>query len=287
MADTDAFFTPPPTRDYTLSDPSQDGERRLTFPTRCHTASREQHGVVPLVSKPPRRQGAPRAAVLVLPQWNSDANGHVGLVPAAHLERPQRAAPQPAVSRSAHAARTPSRRLHRQRQRRADGAGVPAGRARCAARHRVACGCRATSASASSASSLGSCLALLTAAHEPLIRAEALNHISPYFADVVWRGLSTEHVREGLDGHIELEHAARALETHQPALVPRSVARSSHAPRVRAIRFDVSRRSVQGSGTGVPRTPRRARARRAPVRPLLAPARRRSSISTDSSSRAS
>jgi len=32
-----------------------------------------------------------------------------------------------------------------------------------------------------------------------------LNHISPYFADVVWRGLSTGHVREGLDGHIELD----------------------------------------------------------------------------------
>jgi dienelactone hydrolase len=58
--------------------------------------------------------------------------------------------------------------------------------------------------------SLGSCLALLTTAHEPLIRAEALNHISPYFADVVWRGLSTEHVRQGLDGHVDLD-ALRAL----------------------------------------------------------------------------
>jgi pimeloyl-ACP methyl ester carboxylesterase len=53
--------------------------------------------------------------------------------------------------------------------------------------------------------SLGSCLALLTTAHEPLVRAQALNHISPYFADVVWRGLSTRHVREGMDGHIELD----------------------------------------------------------------------------------
>jgi len=53
--------------------------------------------------------------------------------------------------------------------------------------------------------SLGSCLALLTTAHEPLLNAQALNHISPYFADVVWRGLSTRHVREGLNGHIELD----------------------------------------------------------------------------------
>ena len=53
--------------------------------------------------------------------------------------------------------------------------------------------------------SLGSCLSLLTTAHEPLLKAQALNHISPHFADVVWRGLSTRHVREGLDGHIELD----------------------------------------------------------------------------------
>jgi len=52
--------------------------------------------------------------------------------------------------------------------------------------------------------SLGSCLAMLTTAHEPRIRAQALNHISPWFADVVWRGLSTQHVRKGLEGHVEL-----------------------------------------------------------------------------------
>jgi hypothetical protein len=54
-------------------------------------------------------------------------------------------------------------------------------------------------------SSFGSCLAMLTTAHEPLIRAQALNHVSPSFADVVWRGLSTRHVREGFNGHIDLE----------------------------------------------------------------------------------
>ena len=52
--------------------------------------------------------------------------------------------------------------------------------------------------------SLGSCLALLTAAHDRRITAAALNHISPYFADVVWEGLSTAHVREGLDGSVDL-----------------------------------------------------------------------------------
>ena len=53
--------------------------------------------------------------------------------------------------------------------------------------------------------SLGSCLAMLTSAHEPLIRTQALNHISRYFADVVWEGLSTSHVRQSLDGNITLD----------------------------------------------------------------------------------
>jgi len=72
--------------------------------------------------------------------------------------------------------------------------------------------------------SLGSCLALLTSAHEPLVRAEALNHISPYFADVVWRGLSTRHVRDGLDGHIALD---RLRELWKP------ISPSSYLDRVR------------------------------------------------------
>ena len=57
--------------------------------------------------------------------------------------------------------------------------------------------------------SLGSCLAMLTATHEPLIRTAALNHISPFFADVVWEGLSTAHVRAGLEGSIDLERLRR------------------------------------------------------------------------------
>jgi pimeloyl-ACP methyl ester carboxylesterase len=57
--------------------------------------------------------------------------------------------------------------------------------------------------------SLGSCLSMLTAAHEPLVRAAALNHISPYFADVVWRGLSTRHVRASLEGRVTLDQLRR------------------------------------------------------------------------------
>ena len=66
--------------------------------------------------------------------------------------------------------------------------------------------------------SLGSCLSLLTSAHEPQIRAQALNHVSPWFADVVWRGLSTRHVREGLERSHRARAAAPPVAADQPVL---------------------------------------------------------------------
>ena len=141
MADTDAFFTPPPTTDYTLT-PAADGDRLLTFPSAFATPHATNNTVyAPLF---PGREAAVeagrRAAVLVLPQWNSDAGGHVGLckllamngMSALRLSLPyhdQRMPPE--LHRadyivSANVARTR--------------AGLPAGGARRAARDRVAGG---------------------------------------------------------------------------------------------------------------------------------------------------
>ena len=53
--------------------------------------------------------------------------------------------------------------------------------------------------------SLGSCYAFLAAAHDPRIRVAAFNHASTYFADVVWHGQSTRHIREGLEAQIDVE----------------------------------------------------------------------------------
>jgi hypothetical protein len=149
-----------------------------------------------------------RRAVLVLPQWNSDPEGHVGLcrllnrfgMTALRLTLPY------------HDERMP-REL-----RRADYiVSSNIGRTMQVCRQAVLDARRAIAWLASQGyesigilgTSLGSCLSMLTAAHEPLVRAAALNHISPYFADVVWNGLSTTHVREGLDGHIDLERLRR------------------------------------------------------------------------------
>lgn len=53
--------------------------------------------------------------------------------------------------------------------------------------------------------SLGSCYAFLAAAHDPRIRVAAFNHASTYFADVVWHGQSTRHIREGLESQLDVE----------------------------------------------------------------------------------
>jgi hypothetical protein len=53
--------------------------------------------------------------------------------------------------------------------------------------------------------SLGSAIAFVTFAHDDRLEAGVFNHVSPYFADVVWRGISTRHVREGLEGSLGLD----------------------------------------------------------------------------------
>jgi dienelactone hydrolase len=148
-----------------------------------------------------RRSGR---AVLVLPQWNSDAGGHIGLsrllarfgISALRLSLPYHDARMPPeLTRadyivSANVVRT----LQVCRQAVLD------------ARRAIAwLHAQGFDRIGILGTSLGSCLSMLTGAHEPLIRAQALNHVSPWFADVVWRGLSTRHVREGLDGHIDLD----------------------------------------------------------------------------------
>jgi dienelactone hydrolase len=53
--------------------------------------------------------------------------------------------------------------------------------------------------------SLGSCYAFLASAHDARLRANVFNLFSLYFADAVWTGRTTRHVRQGLDGSISLD----------------------------------------------------------------------------------
>ena len=202
MRDTDAFFTPPPGAAYSLT-PAGDGDRILSFPSALETPHRENNTVYCRVVEP-KKGRRPKAAVLVMPQWNADPGGHVGLCRLLAMNGMTALR----MSLPYHDHRMPPE-LHR-----ADYI-VSSNIVRTVqvCRQAVLDARRAIAWLAEEGyerigilgTSLGSCLALLTTAHEPLVRAEALNHISPHFADVVWRGISTRHVRDGLDGHIDLD----------------------------------------------------------------------------------
>jgi dienelactone hydrolase len=225
LANSEAFFRVPPTSDYRIDDPAisdsttgspggftpraaagapDSGERTVVFPSAIQTPHAENNTVYTRYFPAKARAGAPKRAVVVLPQWNADADGHVALcrlmarfgLSALRLSLPyhdRRMPPELARADyivSANVART----LQVCRQ-----AVLDARRAVhwLAGQGYDRIGILGTS--------LGSCLAMLTTTHEPLIRVQALNHISPFFADVIWEGLSTAHVREGMDGHIDLE----------------------------------------------------------------------------------
>jgi len=210
LKDPASFFDAPRTSAYTFVPRGWQSDGLLTFPSALDTPHAENNLVHARYIPARTPQGhSPRRAVLVLPQWNADEGGHVGLcrllarfgISALRLSLPyhDRRMP-PELSRadyivSANVVRT----LQVCRQAVLD------------ARRAIAwLADRGYDRIGILGTSLGSCLSLLTAAHEPLVRAQALNHISPYFADVVWEGVSTAHVRAGLDGHVDLDRL-RAL----------------------------------------------------------------------------
>ena len=179
---------------------------RVTFQSAVVTPHPENNTVMARFF--PVSHAGRKRAVLVMPQWNADSDGHVGLcrllnrfgLSALRLTLPYHEARMPPELKradyivSANVGRTVA--INRQ--------AVLDARRSIAWLHQ-----QGFESIGVLGTSLGSCLAMLTTAHEPLVKAAALNHISPYFADVIWDGLSTEHVRQSLDGNVDLETLRR------------------------------------------------------------------------------
>ena len=212
MSDTDAFFTPDPVS-YTFTkapDTVRAGgeEGVLTFPSGLTTPHPENNTVVARYfrAEPFRKPkpGAPRRAVVVLAQWNSDPEGHIGLckilsklgIASLRISLPYHDARRPPeLTRADYIVSSNIVRTLQVCRQAVRDVRLALWWLRDQGYERL--GLLGTS--------LGSCLSFLTTAHEPLVNAQALNHVSPYFGDVVWRGLSTEHVRQGLDGHVDVD----------------------------------------------------------------------------------
>jgi len=148
-------------------------------------------------------------AMVVLPQWNSDAFGHNALcqifnwfgVSALRLSKPYHDIRRPAeIERADYAVSANiGRTISAARQAVVD--------IRCCLDWLERQGYEEFGVLGTS---LGSCYAFIASAHDQRLKVNAFNHASTYFADVVWTGQSTRHIREGIENAISLESLRQA-----------------------------------------------------------------------------
>lgn len=199
VANSDAFFTPTEVPEWHFHD------NWLTFRSTVQTPY-ETNNIAyaryfPVTTKK-NGSGEMPPVVIVLPQWNADIRGHVAVCQM--MNKLGMAAVR--LSLPYHDSRKP------QNQMRADYMVSPnIGRTLQACRQAVhdvrsiitwletlgytRFGIVGTS--------IGSCISFLSYVHDPRLRVGAFNHVSSYFADVVWTGISTRHVRDGLEGQVQ------------------------------------------------------------------------------------
>jgi hypothetical protein len=206
LADSDRYFS------YRTPDIYQFRSGWLSFESPLQTPHRENNTAYARFLPAP----GSRRAVILLPQWNADRQGHIGLgrmlnwfgISALRLTLPYHDQRRPVGLERAdyHVSSNVGRTIHACRQ---------------AVIDTRACldwlENQGYEALGVLGTSLGSCISLLVAAHDRRLRAGVFNHISTYFSDVVWTGLSTRHVREGLEPHLTLAQLRDCWRVISPA----------------------------------------------------------------------
>jgi hypothetical protein len=186
LADSDAFFSYARPSDYCLD------HTHLTFTSPVVSPYPENNLVHAEFFPCSRDRGR---AVLVLPQWNADERGHLGLCRLLNLfgltalrmslAYHDRRKP-PCIQRADyHVSSNVGRTLHAGRQSVIDARSCLDWLEQ---RGYTRLGILGTS--------LGSCMAFITAVHDSRVRVAVLNHVSTYFSDVVWTGISTGHMHQ-------------------------------------------------------------------------------------------
>ncbi|HEY7338548.1 MAG TPA: alpha/beta hydrolase family protein [Bryobacteraceae bacterium] len=88
--------------------------------------------------------------------------------------------------------------------------------------------------------SLGSCYAFLASVHDPRLKVNVFNHCSTYFADVVWEGLSTRHIRESMESAVTLDQLREAWMAISPPYYIERYAGLSKNPLFIYARYDTT-----------------------------------------------
>lgn len=239
MRHSEEFYRLPPITDYGLA-----GEH-LTWTSAVRTPSAENNTVhARLFPAPPKGRGARggrRPGVVVLPQWNAQTHSHVDLcrvlnrlgITALRLTLPYHDSRRPPGLERADYLVSPNlgRTIQSFRQAVLDARAAVRWLKEHGGHDRI--GIMGTS--------VGSNTAFLAFTHDDSIDVGVFNHVSGYFADVVWRGLSTEHVRAGIGDTLGLDELREYWLPISPIpFVPRLLKMRERPMRFIAARYDLT-----------------------------------------------
>ena len=194
LRNSDSFYEPPPLQNCILKD------NVLTLNTPTPSPYRENNTVYCRLFTAP----GSKTAVIVVPQWNALRQSHVGLcrmlrrfgITAARMCMPYHEQRLPPKMQRADYMVSPNigRTLHATRQAVLEVRQVAMWLQEQGYQQIAIMG-----------TSVGSCISYLAFVHDPSICTGVFNHVSSFFADVIWTGLSTRYIRWGLEGNITLE----------------------------------------------------------------------------------
>jgi hypothetical protein len=171
----------------------------LTFPSAIETPYAENNTVWGRFF-----DGGKDLAIIVLPQWNCKWDGQLRLcrllqragISALRLSMPYHHHRKPAHLERSEYLVSPNvgRTLTAGRQAVLDTRG--------AADWLLSTGCKRLGIIGTS---IGSCIGFLALAHDKRFSTGVFIHVSSYFADVVWNGLSTNHMKKALEDAVDLQ----------------------------------------------------------------------------------
>jgi pimeloyl-ACP methyl ester carboxylesterase len=231
---SDTFFSYAVPRDFELNG------NRVTFTSAVDTPHPENNTVHGQWFPAVKKDGThPKRAVVVLPHWNSHSTQHLALchgfqkfgISALRLSLPYHDWRMPPELRRADYAVSANlgRTLEATRQAVVD--------ARSCVDWLESQGYERVGILGTS---LGSCYAFLASAHDPRLRVNVFNHCSAFFADVVWTGLSTAHIKKSFDGVITLEQLRDCWQAISPVHYLRKYAELPKTPHFIYTKYDTT-----------------------------------------------
>lgn len=235
MARSGDFYDLPEINDWHLADSV------LTWTSAIQTPSLENNTARARLFTPRReRRNKPRAAIVVLPQWNAQPDSHVeacrifnGLgMTALRLTLPYHEERRPPeLERADHLVGSNiGRTVQSMRQAVLD--------TRAAVRWLKGQGFERIGVLGTS---IGSCIGFLAFAHDAAIDVGVFNHVSGYVADVVWKGISTQHVRAGIETDLTLDELREFWRPISPVpFIPRLLDMKPRPMRFIAARYDLT-----------------------------------------------